>query len=178
MGGRGAQRPSDGACMESKEELVLGGNERQNDSATGTTFYGSTRRVDRRRDHWQSRGLRVEARSGSRANRASGERFTRLGTVTVQGSNFSKDKRPSATARAYFCTWVLDHFGVAIYAQIIPSAANQEKIVEAVAAISVFRPFESPARPGGFMLAIESLVPALLQSCCNDEPGKTRPLCK
>jgi hypothetical protein len=34
---------------------------------------------------------------------------------------------------------VLDHFGVAIYAQIIPSAANQEKIVEAVPAISVFR---------------------------------------
>jgi hypothetical protein len=36
---------------------------------------------------------------------------------------------------------VLDHFGVAICAQIVPSAANQEKTVEAVPAISVFRPF-------------------------------------
>ena len=29
--------------------------------------------------------------------------------------------------RAYFCTYVLDHFGVAIYTQIILSAANLGK---------------------------------------------------
>ena len=36
---------------------------------------------------------------------------------------------------------MLEHFGVAIYAQIIPRAANLGKIVLAVPAISVIRPF-------------------------------------